>query len=197
MLLQTQASWKKAQKEEEKLLPQATTQAEKSAAARKAAKLLVAAHGMTKLEFRNNLIEMFRDMRTRLASMGTTWQEYKPWFSHDNIHSQSGADKVFKLHQSPTGSTYNLDDYRLPLPAGSPDCHRVIEHIFNQLAHQLYTEIYRGNTPLNTAVQIATYLRQQFFKIKPDTIKKDVAGLPKLYKWIVDNDGAWPPRALR
>jgi hypothetical protein len=79
----------------------------------------------------------------------------------------------------------------------SPDCHRVIEHVFGQLSHQLRMEIVTHADALGSAHAIADWLVQHFYQLSPASIAKDAAGLPELYKWIRDNNGFWAPRSMR
>jgi hypothetical protein len=159
---------------------------------------------MTKIEFRANVHQMLWQVAARV-----NMAVFQPWFSFDNNYAQHHADLTFQPEQLPAGCDYmckpdeqgipvwDIKNVRLPLPKYSPDCHRVIEHIFGQLSFKLHREMYRRQSQLEDAQAIADFIVQQFASLQPESIGKDAAGLPDLYKWIVDHQGAWPPRKMR
>ena len=86
------------------------------------------------------------------------------------------------------------------LPKYSPDCDRVIEHIFAQLSFKLHREMYRRGSrgsQLNSTEAIAKYVVQQFYSLSANNMQKDADGLPALYDWIIEHQGAWPPHRMR
>jgi hypothetical protein len=85
----------------------------------------------------------------------------------------------------------------MPLPKYSPDCHRVIEHVFGQLSAKLRTAIVTEGDQLGSGPAIAAWLVQHFYQLSPASIAKDATDLPDLYKWITDNHGFWAPRKMR
>ena len=142
---------------------------------------------------------LIKAVQSRLQAIGKTWEDYKPWFSHDNNKVQQHADHRFIWRDSPLkhGQPYDMAECRLPLAPNSPDCHKVVEHVFCRLSHSLYTELYRDDFKLQSAADIGTFLREQFFNMSVDSIRQDVDKLPKLYRWLVDHGGRWAPRKMR
>jgi hypothetical protein len=126
---------------------------------------------------------------------------FQPWFSFDHNFAQEYADLSFTADMLPPGCEYvpgyDFTKVRVPLPKYSPDCHRVIEHIFGQLSFKLYREMYRRGSQLTSTQAIAQYVVQQFHSLTADSMQRDADGLPKLYDWIIENQGAWPPRKMR
>jgi hypothetical protein len=159
------------------------------------------AKDMTKAEFRDNFKQMLWALHKKLADCGISMQEFQPWFSWDHNFAQEYADLHFKPEEVPPGMDYVTDldftNVRMPLPKYSPDCHRVIEHVFGQLSHKLRTAIVTQTHLLSTSPEVAAWLKQQFYQLDPASIAADAAGLPSLYKWIRDNDGCWAPRSMR
>jgi hypothetical protein len=184
-MLQTKDSWRLARSEQR--------------CRTSGADYLQAAKDMTSKEFRDHLQAAVAEIRRRLEELGTTWEEFQPLFSWDNNHSQVGADKRFVRWMSPlaSGQPVDLDQLRVPLPQYSPDIHRVIEHIFNRLQFTLYQHMYRYPNSLSTLRDVAEFLVLQFYSITPESISKDVDGLPDVIDWVAGNGGAYPPRRLR
>jgi hypothetical protein len=75
--------------------------------------------------------------------------------------------------------------------------HRPIEHVFNRLVHNLYTELFRGQRALDSAELVGQFVVEQFYQIDAASIERDVSKLPQLLEWLAANGGAWPPRELR
>lgn len=160
------------------------------------------ARDMTKQEFRDNFRKMLWALHGRLAEYGYDIQTFQPWFSWDHNFAQEYADLHFTAAEVPPGCMdyvpgLDFSKVRMPLPKYSPDCHRVIEHVFGQLSSQLRTTIVTEADQLGTAPAIAAWLVQHFYQLSPASIAKDAAGLPLLYKWIRDNGGFWAPRKMR
>jgi hypothetical protein len=156
---------------------------------------------MTKEEFRWNFWKMLWALHGKLVQAHTSMHSFQPWFSFDHNFAQEYADLTFDMGCLPPGCGYVLNgDYknvRVPLPKYSPDCHRVIEHIFGQLSFKLHREMYRRGTQLTSTQAIAQYVVQQFYSLAAESMEKDAKGLPKLYDWIIEHQGAWPPRKMR
>lgn len=160
------------------------------------------ARDMTKEEFRDNFRTMLWALHDQLAEYHLSMQQFQPWFSWDHNFAQEYADLCFTAAEVPPGlDTYvpglDFSKVRMPLPKYSPDCHKVIEHVFGQLSGQLRTAIVTDSDKLSTAPAIAEWLQQQFNQLAPGSIANDAAKLPDLYKWIANNDGFWAPRGMR
>lgn len=141
------------------------------------------------------------EIKRRLEQTGQTWETFRPLFSWDNNHSQTAkvVDKKLFFHDTPlaSGETYNIDDHKIPIPPYSPDMHRIIEHVFNRLVHNLYARIYRFPEQFKTPKDVADLLVHAFFEMTAESIAKDVEQMPELYAWLVNNGGKWPPRGMR
>ncbi len=163
-----------------------------------ARKCLKEAKDMTKEEFRNKLCRMMWHLDFKLQQVGSSTQEFLPLLSFDHNGCQKYADLQFSASELPPGiETCHLRELFWPLPSYSPDCHRVIEHIFGQLSNKLHKELLNPASTLTDAPSIAQWLLENFQELSPMRVHRDVSGLPELYKWIVDNDGAWAPRGMR
>lgn len=89
-------------------------------------------------------------------------------------------------------------DMRMPLPKKSPDFHRVVERCLAQLSRCFKSRLVR--TVVNKSIQYyRDLLRDTFVScIKPAAVKKDVLGLPALYRFVATKAaGGWPPAYLR
>ena len=165
------------------------------------------AKDMTKDEFRDNFKQMLWKLHQKLTDHGISMQEFQPWFSWDHNFAQEYADLHYDPEEVPPGMGYvrdrsrsrylDFNNVRMPLPKYSPDCHRVIEHVFGQLSMKLRTAIVTETHVLSTGPEIAAWLQQHFYQLDAASIAADAAGLPNLYKWIRDNDGCWAPRNMR
>lgn len=162
---------------------------------------LQAAKDMTKEEFRWNFWKMLWALHYKLQQNGMSMASFQPWFSFDHNFAQDYADLRFTPGVLPPGCEYvpgyDFTKVRVPLPKYSPDCHRVIEHIFGQLSFKLHREMYRRGSQLNSTEAIAKYVVQQFYSLSANSMQKDADGLPALYDWIIEHQGAWPPRRMR
>jgi hypothetical protein len=145
--------------------------------------------------------KMLWSVHYKLLQNGMSMASFQPWFSFDHNFAQEYADLSFTADMLPPGCEYvpgyDFTKVRVPLPKYSPDCHRVIEHIFGQLSFKLYREMYRRGSQLTSTQAIAQYVVQQFHSLTADSMQRDADGLPKLYDWIIENQGAWPPRKMR
>jgi hypothetical protein len=163
--------------------------------------LLQEAKDMTKEEFRENFRAMLWALHGILAYYGYGMQDFQPWFSWDRNFAQEYADLHFRAVDVPPGMDYvpglDFSKVRMPLPRYSPDCHRVIEHVFGQLSAKLRTAIVTEGDQLGSGHANAAWLVQHFYQLSPASIAKDAADLPDLCKWITDNHGFWAPRKMR
>lgn len=69
---------------------------------------------------------------------------------------------------------------RWPLAAYSPDCHKVIEHVFHILKVQ-FQRYLADNLDVRTAHQLQEALRKVFYAIDINGIRKDVESLELTY----------------
>ena len=168
------------------------------------------AKDLTATEFRVNLQAAVADVKKLLHKRSMTWEEFNPLWSWDNNRvnispgdkrsADAGAtNKVMEGKFSPLadGAAYDLARHRTPVPPLSPDVHRPIEHVFNRLVHNLYTELFRGQRALDSAELVGQFVVEQFYQIDAASIERDVSKLPQLLEWLAANGGAWPPRELR
>jgi hypothetical protein len=161
-------------------------------------KLLEAAKDLTKEEFRDKLRRMMWHLEYQLQSKGSSIEAFRPLLSFDHNGAQEYADLEYKAGLLPPGlETTNLRRLFWPLPRYSPDCHRVIEHVFGQMSNKLHMALLDPATSLTDSQSIAAWWVQQFQQLSPSSINKDVQGLPDVYKYIAEHDGSWAPRNMR
>ena len=86
---------------------------------------------------------------------------------------------------------------RVPLPVGSPDIHKVVEHCHAIIKARFTTEWSRleeGWSP-NVAMQLLQRVAQD--EITPARVAKDVATLKDTYAAVIEQQGGWPARKFR
>jgi hypothetical protein len=104
-----------------------------------------------------------------------------------------------RIHQNPvTLARLKINSRnRFPLPPNSPDMHRVIEHTVGRLKTAFRKWLYAHPGPRSNK-QYQAVLERIFYECPkvagPAAIKKDVLGLPKLFKLIRLARGGWPPK---
>lgn len=93
----------------------------------------------------------------------------------------------------------NLDESkRLPLPAKSPDMHKVIEHVMAIIKSEFRKELGRLPNERLTAQGYCDLLKNIFDnKITKTGVMRDVESLVDTYKAIVARKGGWPDKKYR
>ena len=135
--------------------------------------------------------------------------------------------KVFKKHAEKINIEYGLEDPvysfdnapihdmslletigiqgtdRAPLPARSPDMHKVIEHVFGTLEGAMQRELH-ADPGLCTAEQYKKVLVRLFNEnITAESVRKDISSLKGTYDMIRKCrdaggvEGGWPPSKYR
>lgn len=119
-------------------------------------------------------------------------------YSFDNASIHTAALKKGANGQSLL-SVFGFDEdmHRLPLPPHSGDMHKIIEH-----THGVATDKFRKWLNSNPGKFEVERYKEEFERIyqeemKQHRVKADVETLRATYMWIVDNDGAYPPKRLR
>lgn len=85
---------------------------------------------------------------------------------------------------------------RLPLPPGSPDLHKVVEHTIGLLKRNLTDEV-MNDARLRTVEQFQLAAERVFRRISTAGIQKDIDSLPLTYQAVIDAEGGWPPKKAR
>lgn len=86
---------------------------------------------------------------------------------------------------------------RIPLPPGSPDVHKVVEHVIG-LLKRLLNKALREDATLCTMKQYKKKAEQIFNHIiKTSGIQKDIASLPSTYEAVLAAGGGWAPPKKR
>ena len=162
---------------------------------------LQVARDMTCAEFRDNFLKMLWVLDAKLQEEGMEMAQFKPYFSWDHNRPQEYADLAFTAAALPAGMDYvpglDFKNVRMPLGKYSPDCHRVIEHVFGQLSAKLRKEIVLRPAEFTSAAAIAQWVQQHFFELEASSIRNDAEGLKELYEWVVSHGGSWAPRRMR
>ena len=111
-------------------------------------------------------------------------------FSYDNVNLHVGGDEVV----GPSGTPNHII-----LPRYSPDMHKVIEHVFNTVSHELRVNILPAvaadhkRHPYSLSVWPAL-VEGEVMKVSTESIRKDIDSLPKTYRWIYEHGGRRAPR---
>ena len=116
-------------------------------------------------------------------------------FDHASIHNMEMLEQL--------GITSGVDGNRVPLPARSPDMHKVIEHVFGILEGGMQALLH-DDPSLTKGAQYAAALRNLFRAIiTQQSIEKDVRSLMPLYGLLHKSknaggvEGDWPPAKFR
>ena len=149
-----------------------------------------AAKGPTSREF----LDVMRGFQRRAEDINRSHGLGDPIFSFDNapIHDMSLLGEL---------GISGLD--RAPLPARSPDVHKVIEHVFGTLEGAMQKELH--NDPQLCSAQEYKAVLVRLFKsvITPESVRKDIRSLRETYDVIrkcADEggmEGGWPPSKYR
>lgn len=109
----------------------------------------------------------------------------EPLFSFDNWAGHNTAAELGIME----------GDNRVPLPPGSPDIHKVIEHIFNRLAYAFGKELwlYARDDDVDVYCDVAQKI---LFNMDVQSIRKDIRSLVGTYQQIIKGGGAWAPRGF-
>jgi len=109
----------------------------------------------------------------------------EPLFSFDNW---AGHNTAAELGIMEGGN-------RVPLPPGSPDMHKVIEHIFNRLANAFGRELWLYAREDDVEVY-CDVVQKILFSMDVRSIRKDIRSLQDTYQSIIQSGGAWAPPGL-
>lgn len=114
----------------------------------------------------------------------------RPLWSFDN-------DKIHQNVQARASLQINANN-RYPLPANSPDMHRVVERCIGRLKARFQKWLYEQPAP-RTVSEYKAALVNIFFKsptvASAKTIAADVDKLPELFPHILAAQGDWPPKS--
>lgn len=109
----------------------------------------------------------------------------EPLFSFDNWagHNTAAELGILEGHN------------RVPLPPGSPDIHKVIEHIFNRLAYAFGKELwlYARHDDVDVYCDVVEKI---LFNMDVQSIRRDIRSLRDTYHSIIQGGGAWAPPGL-
>lgn len=159
----------------------------------------------------------FLPMQTlkRQAAKGPTGQEFKDVMRRfkktaEEINEEHGlGEPVYSFDNAPIHDMTLLESIgidgsdRAPLPARSPDMHKVIEHVFGTLEGAMQQELH-DDPGLCTAKQYKAVLQRLFkSKITAESVRKDIKSLAGTYNVIRKSrdeggvEGGWPPSRYR
>jgi hypothetical protein len=115
-----------------------------------------------------------------------------PFFAFDHATWHTAADLT------PIGI---LEQHLHPVPVGSPDFQKPIEHCFGWLAKKFQDKLYTTSVAeLSTPAQYRQCVYSLFHSIPTMYIKKDIRSLKSLYNVVMTSrahggvDGDWPPK---
>lgn len=121
-------------------------------------------------------------------------------YSYDNATVHTSAD----LGRVGIDAALYPEGQRLPLPAKSPDMHKVVEHVHANLASKFRAWHYANASEDLTMLDYRAHMERLFLaEITAQSIAKDVATLHKTYDAIrlpVNQGGVyggWPASGLR
>jgi hypothetical protein len=132
---------------------------------------------------------------------------YSEWFpagkrmmySFDNAPIHSAAMKRDTVSGQSMVECYGFDEKkdRLQLSPYSPDMHRVIEHTHATAttAFQKWLLSHRGKLSVQEYKDAFEGIYRRV--VTAASVRKDVRGLPTLYKWVATHGGNWPPAKMR
>ena len=125
---------------------------------------------------------------------------------HPRVFGKGGSrEPLFSFDDPPIHQTADLSragikrSQRVPLPARSPDMHKVIEHCFGIVSRAMNKSLLR-NSSIRSIEDYKAELQRLFFTcITQEGIAKDVDSLVHTYQSIASKDieGSWPPKELR
>lgn len=152
------------------------------------------AKGPSSAEFKDMLKWMKNvaedEMKTACAKdkHQNTAYKYDPVFSFDCWSGHDVAEQL-DIYQG-------LPEYRMPLCPGSPDIHKVIEHVFNRFDKKFHRECWLrpSSDDPNFYAELAWELLQQ-----EDTsaIRRDIYSMRDTCLDIVGRGGGWASAGLR
>ena len=149
-----------------------------------------AAKGPTRTEFK----DVMRQFKKRAEDINEEHGLGDPVYSFDNapIHDMTLLEEI-GIHGSD----------RAPLPARSPDMHKVIEHVFGTLEGAMQRELHI-NPKLSSAKQYKAVLERLFWSvITAESVRKDISSLKGTYDAIRKSrdeggvEGGWPASMYR
>lgn len=118
--------------------------------------------------------------------------QVKPIFSFDSAKHHTSSKLQDFLPASFDGTC------KFPLPAYSPDIHRVIEHSHARAQAAFEKWLYSYNVPgLTVDDYMREYERIYREQCNVEVIAADVAGLPELFDNIINNNGGWADAEFR
>jgi hypothetical protein len=117
-----------------------------------------------------------------------TLYKYEPVFSFDCWSGHNVAEEL-NVYQG-------VIDCRMPLCPGSPDIHKVIEHVFNRLDPNFTRQCWLrpSSDDVNFYAKLAWELLQQE---DIEAIRRDILSMRDTCLDIVSRDGAWASSRLR
>lgn len=143
---------------------------------------------MTTDEYEDSILELSYYMDT--ASEFLPKPLDKHWLlSMDNDSAHAAADLA--------GLGIWPAEHRFPLPALSPDMHKVVEHVHGVLCAKMqkWRRTFWPGKPSNQAV--IDQLTKLFFDYDPVSIQNDIDSLPATYQAIIDAAGMYPTKPFR
>lgn len=149
-----------------------------------------AAKGPTAQEF----TDVMKGFKKRAEDINRKHDLGDPVYSFDNA----------RIHDMSLLETIGIDGSdRAPLPARSPDMHKVIEHVFGTLEGAMQRELH-DRPDLCTAEQYKATLERLFRSlITAQSVRKDISSLKDTYDVIRKSrdeggvEGGWPPSMYR
>jgi len=155
------------------------------------------ANGPCKEEWRHVLssfadiaVKVMEDVCEKEHGGDPKWlHENQPIFSFDNSRAHNGWEQVIDINN------------RAPLPAHSPDIHKVIEHSYAFFANK-----FKGNVSIDFArrwrlklvedMEWVALVKGLYYQYPLEAVRADVDSLPLTYSWIEQNGGKRAPKGL-
>jgi hypothetical protein len=120
-------------------------------------------------------------------------------YSFDNAPIHTAALQRSDVYGEPMVQRYGFDEKkdRLQLSPFSPDMHRVIEHTHGTATYEFQKWLMQNRGKLSVQEYKDAFETIYRRVVTATSVRKDVQGLPTLYKWVATHGGSWPPAHMR
>ena len=144
------------------------------------------------------LVQMYEKVRAMTCALGELPSKakpfpfgFKPIFSLDNasVHKTAMEDPKW-LQEHPWINN------RQKLPCYSGDLHKVVEHAHGVVSRAFKNRL-RNTAAHDTVAEYCDDVAAIFYKLKPESIKKDVLSLTQTCQQVIQLHGEYPAKKYR